>query len=675
MLSKPVYLSFVKKIQFGKSLPDSVYLHRDYLEKLPLELKRFVFGLATTLDLTETDWDVIKLFKHHFKVSLLSYPDFYIEPYPELKKAYTVDLEALKTKESCYLNSKNPPILHRKELFIPEDNPYFRGFSEITQEGEQIGLYKQTSKIGFKNGWLKTIREHGYELVDGELMPLSLDQIEETSDNGSEIDRHKTALTRYEFSLPFKKLFEHDLVSGDLSVFDYGCGKGSDLFLLKEAGINSSGWDPAFSPDSRKVKSDVVNLGFVLNVIEDYDERVDALLSAWDLTNKVLCISVMVTSESYIRQFEPYKDGVITSRNTFQKYYSQKEIRSFIEEYLMTDTYTVAPGVILVFRNPDDAINFEQSKIKRSHNWQHFKISRISQQDILAKLISNNEELFDALWKKCLEFGRPLKAGEFERENELIELTGSIRKAQNILMQFSDMNTFELASNIRKEDLIYFFGMSLFQKRQDRKISNPRLLNDIKFFFKNKTSAELLAREHLEKLPEPSTIEHAATSMMPAAIPHTVNEQHSIIFHKKFINEIPLLLRLYVGCASILYGGLDEIDLIKVHFTSGKVSFMGYDEFDTAVMPKLRERIKVNLWNQHVDYFDYLNEARRPLLFNSSKYVRSTDKNFKNKNSFDTRLKKIIPDIDHHVSLNTDKLNDVLSAKGFILKGSKFFKI
>ena len=44
----------------------------------------------------------------------------------------------------------------------------------------------------------------------------------------------------------------------------------------------------------------------------------------------------MLASDSAIGQFTPYKDGVLTKRNTFQKYYTQSELRSYIENTLST---------------------------------------------------------------------------------------------------------------------------------------------------------------------------------------------------------------------------------------------------------------------------------------------------------------------------------------------------
>jgi DNA phosphorothioation-associated putative methyltransferase len=81
--------------------------------------------------------------------------------------------------------------------------------------------------------------------------------------------------------------------------------------------------------------------------------------------------------------------------------------------------------------------------------------------------------------------------------------------------------------------------------------------------------------------------------------------------HKDYLNSLPALLRVYVGAALQLYGDLTAIDLIKIHITSGKVSLMGYDDFSKSI-PLLRERIKIKMAEQQVDFFDYIDELKRP---------------------------------------------------------------
>ena len=76
--------------------------------------------------------------------------------------------------------------------------------------------------------------------------------------------------------------------------FDYGCGQGSDVRGLKGLGHDAHGWDPVHRPDGQKREADVVNLGYVLNVIEDPAERLEALVHAFRHTKRLLVVAGLI---------------------------------------------------------------------------------------------------------------------------------------------------------------------------------------------------------------------------------------------------------------------------------------------------------------------------------------------------------------------------------------------
>ena len=88
-----------------------------------------------------------------------------------------------------------------------------------------------------------------------------------------EVSRHKTAIVRRDLSQPMQIMLRLGMVTPERTVFDYGCGQGEDIAALISQGYEAFGWDPHHAGNGRREAADVVNLGFVLNVIEDAHER------------------------------------------------------------------------------------------------------------------------------------------------------------------------------------------------------------------------------------------------------------------------------------------------------------------------------------------------------------------------------------------------------------------
>ena len=130
----------------------------------------------------------------------------------------------------------------------------------------------------------------------------------------------RTAIRRSALSRPVALALDDGLIHQARSFFDYGCGRGDDLLRLHKLGIPVSGWDPAFFPDEERAASDIVSLGYVVNVIEDPDERVVVLTAAWELARKVLIVSARLDWEATDTAVDFQGDGIVTAKRTFQKF-------------------------------------------------------------------------------------------------------------------------------------------------------------------------------------------------------------------------------------------------------------------------------------------------------------------------------------------------------------------
>jgi DNA phosphorothioation-associated putative methyltransferase len=618
------FRTYVQSIKVGKQLPDAVYLHRSALEAAPPALSALTQRIALALKIPDELWNVIKYGKRDFRITYLNYPQFDSYAYPSLHECFTVDLSKLSLRKADYSSSENPPILHRKETFVLTSHPLLELFESITREGEEAGLFENTRTIGFKKNWEKLIASKGLSLTEaGRLtskaqiaQPLTTADITDTAD--IEIHRHKTAIDRNKLSQPMQILARHAYLNGDYSILDYGCGKGDDLRELEAHGIDVSGWDPVHNPEGNLINSDIVNLGFVLNVIDDRKERDETLRAAWDYAEKAIIASVMIAGETVVSQFTPFRDGVLTSRNTFQKYYSQGAFRNYLESVLEEPAIAVGQGIFLIFKDKIEEQNFllERQHIRR--DWkQRTERARKAPLDAASRrdYIDKHLELFNHFWETCLELGRVPANDEFELSDQIRRIAGSHAKALDALVSRYSGELLAEAMTKRKEDLMVYFALSLFGKRKPRTQMPVGLIRDIKSFFGSLEEAIGIATKELFQVGKNEVIESACELAFEKLQHGELIKGHSYIFHKDRLADMPSVLRIYIGCAAQLYGDLSNVQLIKAHMTSGKVSLMRYDDWNKSY-PLLIERIKVNLRELEIDFFNYGDEYAPPPLEN-----------------------------------------------------------
>jgi hypothetical protein len=72
-------------------------------------------------------------------------------------------LGEIRVKYRYFADSPNPPILHRKELFVPAQHPSRPRFAQLTKQEERAGLLDRPD-IGTRDGWNETLAQSGYEL-------------------------------------------------------------------------------------------------------------------------------------------------------------------------------------------------------------------------------------------------------------------------------------------------------------------------------------------------------------------------------------------------------------------------------------------------------------------------------------------------------------------------------
>lgn len=591
---------------YYKDLPDSKYYH----------ISQNVNNIISNIDISGYDiYTILKVYKRANKISLLYYPTFDTDPHPPLVKSIHIDLDTGIEKELSYESSNNPPILHRKETFVAPDYPGYEKFRQLTLQEEAAGLYEHPTRIGFKMEWEKLLASKCLTFDDHSLISIEVPKVKFKPYN---IERHKTALQRYEPSRPLKSLLENELLSGK-SFFDYGCGYGDDIRVLEKLNINASGWDPYFQPEAIKVQSQVVNLGYVLNVIEDPLERIEALKEAFSLCTELLVVSVMHEHQENYNTITPYNDGLITKINTFQKYYKQEEISSYLELTLDTEPMAIGLGLFYVFKAEEAKQDFIARTVRRRLDWTQLRVRERKNREYTPRLskYEKHQGLFDSFWHICLELGRLPLAGEFEFFDELRRVSGSIPKALEIAQDNFEPSDFERARLSRIDDLLVYFCMTQFRKRIPFIRLSKSLQTDIKQFFGSITDLERTSLDLLMQVGDTTQISEACRTVSFGRL-----DKDFLQFHSSYVNQLPLLLRIYVGCGSILYGQVKDADVIKIHKSTGKLSLMFYDNFWKKGHPELKLRVKLKLRGQSVDVFEYqANSGSVQLLYEKDSFL------------------------------------------------------
>lgn len=633
------YKKKLSKLSIGKKIGDSLYISLNALKVVSRDLGIFLQDIKEKNDINKK-FNLVKFTISKFRISFLSYPHFFELPHPELKASITIDLATGKIRRYSYSNSDNPPILHRKELLLKQNHPLIPKFTTLTVAEEAEGLYENTKIIGFKKNWERLLAEKGLSYKGHKLIKRKPSKTPSLSCD-IKVKRHKTAITRYNFSKPIQTILEYNLLDEKTTLFDYGCGHGDDIRALQKMGVEASAWDPAYHPDTRKAEADIVNLGFVLNVIEDQIERTSVLKEAYDLSKKLLVVSSMIATSSTGNKGRPYKDGILTSRGTFQKYYHQNEFRQYIEDVLETNTVAIRPGIFFVFRSPIDQQEFLSNRSKRVINW--FEISKKFYPERAERIRLQKEQLYerhkkllDSFWNILIDLGRLPKKNEFERYDELREKFGAPVVAKKFFIEKFGEQTLNEAFELRRNDLLVYMALSNFKRKVPFNHLSPRLQADIKTFLGSYKSGIEESKAMLFDIGNPDVITELCNKTQFGFFDHK-----AMYIHKSLIDNLHPVLRIYIGCAGILYGDTQNADIIKIHRGSGKVTLLKYDDFENKLLPELQERVKINLRKQRIDVFDHQSPTNQQLLYFKELYFGKDHPSRPKWEKFSNKLRKL----------------------------------
>ncbi len=420
--------------------------------------------------------------------------------------------------------------------------------------------------------------------------------------------RSRTAIRRNSCSKPIATAISDGLITRSTTVFDYGCGHGGDVHYLRSQGIEARGWDPHYFPNNEIVSADVVNLGYVLNVIENRQEREQSLRRAFELARKVLIVAVRVENALY--GGDEYADGVITRRGTFQKIYKQGEFLEYIEQTLQRRPHAAALGLAYVFRDQEIEAQYVASRV--------FTRRLECRPDLI------NEFSRDRLARQYVELanklGRVPLPEEFPEYDKLLAAFGSYQRITRLALRSINPEAFEGSRAQRREDILAYLAMLRLQgiyAPPFHKLPAP-IRADIKSIWRKYTSALVEGDQFLFKMGQPEQVRMACeAAQIGKRLPN------HLYVHRSAEDELPVLLRLVILAAKQVVGEL-PYDLVKISHDGRAVSFLMYLNFDSDPHPVLLQSVRVYLPKAEHVIRDYQGSANPPILHRKDAFVSRT---------------------------------------------------
>ena len=118
-------------------------------------------------------------------------------------------------------------------------------------------------------------------------------------------------------------------------------------------------------------------------------------------------------------------DGIVTGKHTFQKFFTQEELRVWIERVLERPPVAAAPGVFYVFRDEADEQSFAVNRVS-SHR-------RTPGGAECQELVADHKELIEPLVAFVTERGRLPVDGELPIAPQLSRAFGSAARAFSLV--------------------------------------------------------------------------------------------------------------------------------------------------------------------------------------------------------------------------------------------------
>lgn len=375
---------------------------------------------------------------------------------------------------------------------------------------------------------------------------------------------------------------------------------GGDVARLVHLGIPASGWDPHHGGDRPDEPRDVVTLTYVVNVIENPAERQRVIEDAWSLSGRCLVVSTRLTWERKQVNGAAVGDGTVTRKNTFQRLFSPAELRSLVEQATAVRAISPVPGVVYAFRRDDDRLAYLARRVAPEQMWQ-------AGDDIQSAVASVVHFLEQRGRMPELE----------ETPDALLPLLRNVtsRNLAKLTTQEADPGRVEQGRRSSMLNVLLLLGIEVFNGRSPLQSLSLPIQADIRAFFESYKEACHRADRLLLKLRDDTYLRNVMRNSVGKLTPA------AIYIHRRAVENMPVLLKLYEHCGAIAVGRPADWDLVKLSHEGRSVSWLGYPDFDRDPHPRLSWSYSVDMRTLEGSYRSYADSDNRPLLHRKHEFL------------------------------------------------------
>jgi DNA phosphorothioation-associated putative methyltransferase len=264
-----------------------------------------------------------------------------------------------------------------------------------------------------------------------------------------------------------------------------------------------------------------------------------------------------------------------------------------------------------VFRDDDRRESFLASRQRRAGPTLHARQPEV--------LVERYRSLFDAILPFFANRGRLPSVSEVAAAAELYRTIPRIDVVLGALRVAVGPEAFDDVVAARRQDLLVYLALARFDGRPSMRRLSTDLQLDVRSFFPSYNVACGAADELLFSVGQSTALEKAFSATKVGKL-----TGNALYVHVSAVSSLPVVLRVYEGCAKGYMGTIEGATLVKLHRREPQVSYLWYPDFDRVAHPALAGSLVVNMRRRSVRYSDYTDSTDPPILHREELFVETS---------------------------------------------------